>query len=195
MKKQFWILLVLFLLLLAIGGYFFIQGRLNDSKDSVLVYNEVSGSFEAIDAVPRVALKEVDPNPNEDGLHNRTLLRGYFDSYDKANNTITIKSVLPFTGDTQYELVSLQLPPTKTTYCAPSTVVDQQTGERLITQNLGFIVKNGQTLVTTHEQVIPFEQFITEANQTTYLFVQLTADYDETQTNYIQKLVVVGLCD
>ncbi len=195
MKKRFWILLVLFLLLLAIGGYFFIKGRLNNSKDSVLVYNEVSGSFEAIDAVPRVALKEVDPNPNEDGLHNRTLLRGYFDSYDKANNTITIKSVLPFTGDTQYELVSLQLPPTKTTYCAPSTIVDQQTGERLVTQNLGFIVKNGQTLVTTHEQVIPFEQFITEANQTTYLFVQLTADYDETQTNYIQKLVVVGLCD
>jgi len=195
MKKRFWILLVLLLLLLAIGGYFFIKGKLNDSKDSVLVYNEVSGSFETIDAVPRVALKEVDPNPNEDGLHNRTLLRGYFDSYDKANNTITIKSVLPFTGDTQYELVSLQLPPTKTTYCAPSTVVDQQTGERLVTQNLDFIVKNGQTLVTTHEQVIPFEQFITEANQTTYLFVQLTADYDETQTNYIQKLVVVGLCD
>jgi len=193
-KRRFWLVLV-FVVLALVAVWYWLSQTGSTAKDSVLVFDPVSGEWARVKAEPRVDIEELDPHPNDDGLHNRTLVRGYFDSYNEANNEITIKAVLPFTGDTQYELVKLKLPLLKTTYCAPASVVDQRTGELLLTQEMGFIVKDGQEMITVNEQLIPFEEFLAKASDTTYLLIQLASDFDRHADNYITKLVVVGLCD
>lgn len=158
-------------------------------------FNPISGNWEETKNPQRIELNEADPNPNKDGLNNRTVVRGYFEQINQEKNEITIKMALPFTGESQYKLATFKLPPDQKTFCSPSTIEDQITGKTHETKSLGFIVKNGQTMNISREQPIDFNKFYENANEKTYVFLQLTKDYSEKESNYIQKMVVVGLCD
>lgn len=173
--------------------YFFQKNK--EEKLKSLTFNPVSGNWEAAKNPQRIELNEADPSQNEDGLNNRSIIRGYFDQINQDKNEITIKMALPFTGESQYKLATFKLTPDQKTFCSPSTIEDQITGKTHETKSLGFIVKNGQTMNISREQIIPFDQFYENANEKTYVFLQLTKDYSEKESNYIQKIVVVGICD
>lgn len=173
----------------------------NFSKNSkninppTLVFNEGSGKWENVQNIPRINREDLDENSNEDGFNNLSLLRGYFDHYDEKSESIVIKSLLPFTMGKQFEIVELKLPISKIFYCAPTITIVPKTGEGIKTQRLTFPTKDGQTLKVIGEKMISFEKLTQEAKLDTYLFVQLTQNFDRNNTNYIKKLVVIGLCD
>jgi hypothetical protein len=196
MRKLFVIVLVTVI----IGSVGLISYK-NFSKNSknvnspTLVYNGESGKWENIQNIPRINREELDKSSNKDGFNNMSLLRGYFDHYDEKNGDIVIKSLLPFTMGSQFETVNLKAPVSKIIYCAPKITIVPKTGEEILTQSLTFPVKDGQVLNIIGEKVINFGKFIQEANTDTYLFVQLTQDFDKTKTNYIKKIITIGLCD
>lgn len=139
MKK----LLVIILSLVVIGGVGFISYK-NFSKnskkinDQTLVYNGESGKWENVQNIPRINREELDKSPNEDGFNNMSLLRGYFDHYDEKSGDIVIKSLLPFTMGTQFEIVNLKVPVSKVVYCAPAITIVPKTGKEIPTQSLTF---------------------------------------------------------
>lgn len=176
-------------------AYFYFFQKNKEEKIESLSFNPISGNWEETKNPQRIELSEADLNPNDDGLSNRAIVRGYFDKIDQNNNELTIKMALPFTGDSQYKTAKFKLPPDQKTFCSPSTIEDQVTGKTHETKSLGFIVKNGQTMNISREQLIDFNKFYENANEKTYVFLQLTKDYSEKESNYIQKIVIVGLCD
>lgn len=194
MKK--WLVLLFFTSVCILAFFSFrYYGNLQKNEASTWLYNRISGEWEKVADRPRIKLEEIKKDPNEDGLHNLSIVRGYFDHYDEQTDELTLKSLLPFTMETQYELLSLKMPPSQTIYCSPSTIIDQVTGEKLLTNNLTFMVKNEQTMMIGVEQKFSFDQFLKQATADTYLFIQLTQDLNKQNTNYIKKLVVIGLCD
>jgi hypothetical protein len=194
MKK--WLFFLSFVAVcLLIFFYFLYRSNLQKNETNTLLYNRISGEWEAVAEIPKVKLEEINKDPNEDGLHNLSIVRGYFDHYDEKTSELTLKSLLPFTMETQYELLSLKMPPSQTIYCSPSTIIDQVTGKELLTSSLTFMVKNEQTMVIGTEQNFSFDQFLNQATADTYLFIQLTQDLNKQNTNYIKKLIVIGLCD
>lgn len=188
-----------FLILIIVFGIsllaFYLFQKNKEKKLKSLTLNPISGSWETVKNPQRIEVDEVDPSPNEDGLNNRTVVRGFLDQVNQEKNEITIKMALPFTGESQYKLATFKLPPDQKTFCSPSTIEDQVTGKTHETKSLGFIVKNGQTMNISRERLIDFNQFYEKANNETYIFLQLTKNYNEKESNYIQKIVVVGLCD
>lgn len=193
-KKIFLVLLGLLIVSLMIFGFLFFKKETSPASNT-LFFNQTTGKWENVNNVPRIEIEHLDENPNEDGLHNLAILRGYFDHYDKEKDEIVIKAMLPFTGELQYKLTNIKTPPQKIIYCSPSTIVDGQTGESLQTKNLSYIVKNNEEMKIYKESIINFDEFVTKATEKTYLFIQLTKNLDKTQDNYAQKIVVIGLCD
>lgn len=194
MKK--WLLLLFFVVICSLAFFYLLyRNNLQKNETSTLLYNRISGEWEAVAEIPKVKLEEINKDPNEDGLHNLSIVRGYFDHYDEQTSELTLKSLLPFTMETQYEFLSLKMPPSQTIYCSPSTITDQVTGKELLTSSLTFMVRNEQTMIVGAEQNFSFDQFLNQATADTYLFIQLTQDLNKQNTNYIKKLVVIGLCD
>lgn len=194
MKK----LLVVILIVTTAVGFIFYQNfskKSENNDDATLAFNGESGKWEEIKETPRINREELVKNSNEDGFSNMSILRGYFDSYDEKNGVVVIKSLLPFTMGRQFEVVKLKAPINKIIYCAPKTIIVPKTGKEILTQSLTFPVKNEETLSVIYERIINFDKFIQEAKEDTYLFIQLTQDFDKENENYIKKLVVIGLCD
>lgn len=192
--KRFLFALPVILLLGLIFFYLSFKADLK-KKSSSLVYNTEISKWETVEEAPRIEAEEVDKNDNEDGLHNQSVLKGYFDRYDQEKDELVVKYTLPFTMDRQHKVINLKTSPNKITYCTANTITEEKTGKETLTKDLDFIVKNNQTLVTSKEKVIDFEKFIAKADEKTFLFIQLTKDFNKNETNYIKKLVVVGLCD
>lgn len=193
--RRFVIFLLVVALVISAGFAYLRYLKTQKQGPESLLYNSTLGEWETVTESPRIELKEIDPDPNEDGLHNRTLVRGVLDHFNLDTHEVTLKMALPFTGESQYQLATFKLAPEQTIYCSPSIITDQITGKVHQTKDLGFIVKNGQTMFISQEKNILFNEVVERANQTTYVFLQLTNDYQEDTTNYIQKMVVVGLCD
>lgn len=199
MKNKLWLYLGFSLLVITMVWFvarsYTKKGSLkSQEKESTLMYNQESQEWEIVDDLLKISIEDIDPNPNNDGLHNRTILRGYFNHYDDTQDKLVIKAVLPFTGNLQYQLVELELKH-NSLYCSPSIIVDKKTGQQHLTKDLEFIVKNGQVMKISQEKMIGFDEFITKAKQDTYVFIQLTEDFAKTKKNIINKLVVIGLCD
>lgn len=191
-------ILILFPIIVLCGlAFFYLYFRSNLKKPSAttLIYNADSGKWENTYNVPKILREEVDKDPNEDGLHNATILRGYFDHYDDQNSELVMKSVLPFTMNMQYEEVKLKTSPAKVVYCSPSTITDKETQKTYLTKDLRFPVLNNETMKITKEKIIDFNDFLKYSKADTYMFVQLTNDFTKNSANYIKKLVVIGLCD
>ena len=190
---------VLFVMIVIFAIYSFNKYKVNNiyfsNKDEVLVYNPFSEKWEKSKERPLTTIEDLinAGNFNQDGFHNYSLLRGYFDHYDKKNGLLYIKNNLPFSD--LYEVVALKTSPNQTAYCTPQTITSSLTGETMYTISTRFPVKDGGTLYTNEEKLIDFGNFLKKASQNTYLLVQLTDLYSSNKTNYLYKLVVVGICD
>lgn len=186
---------VLFILLSV--TIFFIYKKNDQSKgEEKIVFNPQTQNWEKTSLRDNIDREKVLNNrPNDDGLYNQSIIRGYFDSYDEKNNSLKIKSTVRFTQNSLFELIEAKVNPAQTIYCAPEIYTDPNNGKSFEVRNLTIPVKDGQTLYLPTEEVFGFENFISQAKDSTYLIVQLTQNFNEDKINYVQKMIVVGLCE
>ncbi len=197
MKKVIFSLLVV-VLLTGIFYYFYHKNQ-QALETNKIVYNPITEKWEKLVKADPLGedRAEIAKNlNNSDGIHNPTVLKGYFENYDEASQTLTLKSVIPFTQDGLFETIELKLLPTQTIYCAPSIYTDPNTGQNYPIDKLVIPVKDGDTLWIPTEKVISFDdEFLKKSNERTFLYLQLTENYNQQSTNYIKKLIVIGLCE
>lgn len=131
----------------------------------------------------------------KDDINNPSILRGYFDSYDEKDQILTVKVVLSFTQNALFQEKQVKLFSGQSIYCTPAIYVDPNTGIAYNTKDIVIPVAEGETLQFHNEQLISFTDFIEQSTDRTYLYLQLTANYNDNATNYVQKILVVGLCE
>lgn len=185
-------------LLLIITGFviWHLYLRQKPQTPAGLVYNTITQSWEeTAETNPTVSREEIVPGENSDGLHNYTLLRGYFDRYDVTTNTLTIKAIQPFTNNNLTKLTQVHLNPSQSIYCTPTHYTDPNTGKSYLMKSLTMPVRDGELLFVPTEQLSSFDNFLTRSHELTYLLIQLTSNFDAQVTNYVQKIIAIGICD
>jgi len=201
-KKKIFVSVISLLCLLGLIFFFYntySKNRKPNGTTKRLVYNPEFSSWEEIDS-SKDPVSEYDrsdilkKDDNQSGLHNETVLKGYFDHYDENNQELSIKFLVPFTQGI-FEIAKLKLLPSQTIHCAPETYIDPNTGKSYSLKKLAIPTKTGNTLWIPTEEPITFENFLAQTNETTYLYTQLIEDYDSQKINYVQKLIVIGLCE
>lgn len=192
--KKWAVLLFVIGLLFPIGVYLFSQRNKTKSPPG-LIYNTYTKTWETGGQEPHIVREDLAKISNEDGLHNNSLLRGYFDHYDPEKQILIIKAVMPFTNANKFELVDLELSTRQTIYCAPKDYVDPNTGKTYLTKSLTFPVKDGEVVYVPTEQTTNFDNFLSKSNDLTYLLIQLTKDFDPANKNYVQKIIALEICD
>lgn len=197
MKKKF-LLLLIFVFTLVLGFYFYKNFQNKKSASNKLVYNYQTERWEQVkDEADKIApdrTQILEKDNNADGIRNQTILKGYFSDYDENTQKLTIKYFLPFTQGL-FENVELKLLPNQIIYCVPEIYTDPNNGRQVEMTKLNIPVKTGATLWIPTEKIIGFDEFLRQSNDKTFLFLQLTQDYDSRAVNYIQKLIMVGLCE
>ena len=195
MKRFLWF----FLLIPIIFGLLFLKQRIDrQSATSKFIYNPETRRWEKYlyeDPVEEDREAILATNNNEEGLHNPAVFKGYFDSYDEKNQTLTIKAIIPFTQNNLVEKLEVKLLSGQTIYCAPAVYVDPNTGIAYETKSFVLPVKDGETLSFHIENLISFSDFLEQSTEQTFLHFQLTENYDPSKTNYIQKILLIGLCE
>lgn len=199
MKKFFWVLL----LFLVFAVIIFFKWQINQrGATDKLVYNPDLQQWEKYnkedsESEERQAILQAinEPDNNMDGLHNPAVFKGYFDSYDQDTQLLTVKAVLPFTQGGLFKKKQAKLLPGQSIHCAPAIYIDPNTNQAWEVKNFELPVKDGETLSFHVEKIISFTDFLQDSTDQTFLHVQLTDDYDENKINYIQKILVIGLCE
>lgn len=196
-RKFLWFLLLIPIL----AVLFFFKTKLDQEKASTkLIYNTVTQKWEKYtkadpDQADRESiLNNLAADDTMAGLYNPTVLKGYFDSYDQDQQLLTIKALVPF-AQNLFELKQVKLLSGQSIYCTPAIYVDPNTGQAYQTKDLEIPVPEGETLSFHVEQLISFTDFLEGSTDQTFLHLQLTADYDATTTNYVKKILVIGLCE
>ena len=197
MKKQFVVLIVV--LVLGVAGFIYFRQRLNQQNtNSKLIYNSSTQKWEKYsyeDPVDSDREAILNVMTGKDDINNPSLLKGYFDNYDQDQQILTIKAVIPFTQNNLFEIKKVKLLAGQTIYCTPSVYIDPNTGQAYETKDIVIPVAEGETLKFHTEQLIIFTDFIEESTERTFMHIQLTEDYDENKTNYVKKILVIGLCN
>ena len=194
MKKYILFFLCLFLIFFVILISYSPKQRFSD-LNQYLIYDSFSEKWIVSKKKEYIPTEVKQENNNADGFHNESVLRGFFDHYDKQSDMLYIKTVVPFTKDDLYQVKAFRVGIQQSFYCTAAHIVNEQTGQSTPTWFFRFPVYDGDTLYTYHEKNISLEQFFTTAKADTWLFLQLTSPYSETKDNYIYKLVAVGLCE
>lgn len=187
----------MFVLTLVLGFYFY-QNTQKNNVSNKLVYNSQTNRWEQvedkIDAIEPDRAQILEKDNNADGIRNQTILKGYFTDYDENNQILSIKYFLPFTQGL-FENVELKLLPNQIIYCVPEIYTDPNNGRQVEMVKLNIPVKTGATLWIPTEKIISFDEFLRQSNDETFIFLQLTQNYDPQTVNYVQKLITVGLCE
>lgn len=199
MKRK--VLFAVFPVLLIVCGVFIYRDyQLKNKliKDKKIIYNtqlarweEVNEIKDPIDADRETILKK---DNNQNGLHNETIMRAYFDSYSENEQELSVKYLLALTQGV-YKVAKLKLSPNQTIYCAPEIYIDPNNGQAHDLKKLIFPVETGAKLWIPTEKLINFDDFLSKSSQETFLYIQLNDNFDPQKTNYVQKLIVVGLCE
>lgn len=183
---------------MALSFYFYNNDKNKDHATDKLIYNSQTGKWEQIkkieDPVEPDRAQILEKNNNVDGIHNPTVLKGYFTDYDEDTQLLSIKSLIPFTQGL-FEKTELKLLPNQIIYCVPEIYTDPNNGKQVEMTKLNIPVKTGATLWIPTEKIISFDEFLHQSNDRTFLFLQLTQDYDPLAANYVQKFIMVGICE
>lgn len=116
-------MLLLFVLILASGFYFYKNHTQNNITDK-FVYNNQTDQWEQVkddkDPIGPDRAEILEKNNNADGLYNPTVLKGYFARYEENTQLPGMRSLLPFTQDL-FENVELKLLPNQIIYQPPDS--------------------------------------------------------------------------
>jgi len=194
--KKLWLIILVAFLCFGFFYYRFYQSKRGE-RLAASAYNQFTGQWEETKASTEITKRSniTKTDNNDDGLHNYSILKGYFDKYDAKAQTLTLKVAIAFTQNSLFEIADFKFSPIQTIYCAPIIYTDPNTGRNYSLEKLISPVKDGATLYFPGEQTISFADFIEKSNNLTFLLAQLTKNFDKTTTNYIQKIIVTGLCD
>lgn len=195
MRKFLWGISVLAVAGIIVAVYLY---QRNQKLQQGSVYNPFSQSWETAQVQPDDLDREVileRAAAENSAAYNPTVMRGFFESYDSETNQLTIRATVAFTQNNLHETRHLKLNPSQSIYCVPETYTDPNTGSSYPIEKLMVPVQPEQTLFLPNEQTISLDQFLTRSTDRTYLLVQLTNAFNLNNTNYIQKIIAVGLCE
>lgn len=196
MKRIAVIFSFILFILISVTIFFIYKKNNQPIREEKIVFNPQTQRWEKTSLRDDIDREKVLNNrSNDDGLYNQSIVRGYFDSYDGKNNSLKIKSTVRFTQNNLFELIEAKVNPAQTIYCVPEKYIDPNNGKAFDVRNLTIPVKDNQILYLPTEEVFGFENFISQAKDSTYLIVQLTQNFDKEKINYVQKMIVVGLCE
>jgi hypothetical protein len=194
--KKIWLILLLIALVFIVAYYYRFYQITQSNKLEADSYNQFTGQWEPAltnsDIPDRSSVIKTD---NKDGLNNYSIIKGYFNQYDEASRTLEMRAAIAFTQNSLFEPADLKLSPNQSVYCVPEQYTDPNTGKSYSLKNLRIPVKDGATIFVPGEKMINFTDFVEQSGQLTFLLVQLTEDFDQSKTNYVQKIIVTGLCD
>lgn len=176
-------------------GFFLYQRTNQELGEEKIVYNPSTRKWEKTYLKDEIKREEVLENIDDGAFYNQSVLRGYFDGYDGENNILKIKSTVRFTQNSLFEIAELKLNPVQAIYCAPEKYTDPNNGKVFEVKNLTIPVQDGKILYLPTERIIDFEDFMSQAQDSTYLIIQLTQNFNKEAVNYVQKMIVIGLCE
>lgn len=196
------IIIVIFSVLVIVGiSYYFYQDYRKDNgkinKDDI-IYNTETQKWEMYEKEDPVAgdrEKILENIGNDNGAYNKSVLKGYFESYNEEKQELIIKALIPFTQGGLFEEKELKLLSSQTIYCAPEIYIDPVSGKEFKTKDLVFPVKDGATLWMPTEITTTFQNFLEKSNEKTFVYLQLTNDYNKQEINYVKKLIAIGICE
>lgn len=192
---MWFVLLLVAPIVFAVYYYTFYQNRQSAQLEGEF-YNQFTGEWEQTKISSDVPDQSaIIKNDNIDGLYNYSIIKGYFNQYDETSQTLKMRVAVAFTQNSLFEPSDLRLSPNQSVYCVPEQYTDPNTGKSYSLKNLRIPVKNGETIFVPGEKSIKFDDFVKNSNQLTFLLVQLTEDFESTEINYVQKIIVTGLCD
>lgn len=198
MKKLF-IILPSILLILVVSFYLY-RKNANNNKSDRFIYDSYEQKWEQSNNEQKDPMDSdrqtiINSDDNKDGLHNKTVIRAYFSGYDDKEQKLKLRVMIPFTSGSLFEAAEAKLSPSQIIYCAPTIYTDPNNGKQFETKRLVIPVKNDSTLWIPTEKNISFDEFVNKSDENTFLYLQLTKDYDQQSLNYIKKIIVTGLCD
>lgn len=194
MKLKYLVSILIFVLFIVVF-YYFLYHQQESNRTKTLFYNRFTGNWEKTTAEPTIKPDQFEKNPNDDGLHNGSIIRAYYGGYNQDSQTLMVKRVLPLTNNSVVEDTPLKLNSSQSIYCAPENYSDPYTGKTFSLRKLVIPVKNDEVLRAPNENIISFEHFINSSTEFTYLLIQLTKDFDKNNTNYIQKVIALDICE
>lgn len=184
---------------LAVGLFLYFRNQSQRQEDgNTYVYNAVTQRWDKANREDPLGDDREAITANlagKDNINNPSILKGYFDSYDEKDQILTLKAALSFTQNALFEKKLVKLLSGQTIYCTPAVYLDPNTSQAFQTKDIVIPVAEGEVLQFHNEQLISFADFIKQSTDRTYLYLQLTADYDESTTNYVKKILVIGLCE
>lgn len=161
-----------------------------------VIFNNNTGKWEATNKTNKLVREEIlRDRDDSDGFNNKSIIRGYYDNYDEKTGLLRIKAVLPFTQNNLFEIIEAKIDINQTIYCVPETYTDPNNGKVFETRKLIVPIPDGQNIFFPTEKTISFDYFQSNSSELTYLLVQLTKNFSKDEVNYIQKVIVIGLCD
>lgn len=197
MKK--WLPWLALVICVATGLFLYFRNQFwSQETGGTFIYNAVTQRWEKADREDPLGADREAITANlagKDDINNPSVLRGYFDHYDEKDQILTVKVVLSFTQNALFQEKQVKLLSGQSIYCTPAIYIDPNTGIAYNTKDIVIPVAEGETLQFHNEQLISFTDFIKQSTDRTYLYLQLTANYNDNATNYVQKILVVGLCD
>jgi len=181
---------------LGVAIFYFYKKPQFEKNNAKFIFNNFSQSWEQTYKTDDLNRDEILENEdNSDSLHNQSIIRGFFDSYNPPSQELKIKMVVPFTRNSLFEYTILKFQSEKDTYCVSDRYTDPNTGKSYDFQKIIFPTKDNQLIYVPTEKAINFNDFIKKTNTKNYLIIQLTKKFNKEEINYIKKLIVVGLCD
>lgn len=194
--RKAWLILLL-ISLVAVAGYYYLRYSAQNKRLERYYYNQFTGQWEQTSQInPDMPERStVIRTDNIDGLNNRSIIKGYFNHYDETSQTLLMRAAIEFTQGSLFEPAELKLALNQSIYCVPEHYTDPNTGKSYSLKSLRIPVKDGVTLFVPGEKTISFIDFLERSTEITFLLVQLTADFAPNQTNYVQKIIVTGICD
>jgi hypothetical protein len=194
--KKAWLMILLAVVLVVIAVYSVLRRQQNQETIEALGYNRTTGQWESTTAnTYGVQPDKVTLPTNDDGLSNPTILRGYFERYEAESQILYLKATVPFSQGNLFKSVTVKLSPQQSLTCVPRNYTDPNTGKTYPMSKMLVPVRDQAVLYMPNETNLAFTDFVDNSTDLTFLLLQLTSPYQPEKVNYVQKLIVTGLCE
>lgn len=198
-----WLAILLFLLLLMVAGIalYWLMFRsspepgplTNFFKLTPVNLTEIEDGVELVDytpvneAPPEPKITDLDPELSDPSL--TKILKGYFYDYDDETKTLQILN--RFRDYAHLQQLEVDLSQIVGFYCWPKSV----NGESGVvkTSELEFAIDEAETdIYMSDEKFIKLDLFDSFFDTQSFIIIQLREPFELEQTNYVQKLILVG---
>ena len=136
--------------------------------------------------------EELEEAEGTNFIANNYIVRGYFDSFNKNENIITLKAEIM--NRKQYRLIDTIITNDTIMACWPETLYDNASQKGILTYQLTFPLDNKDDFLKIRQERILDKYDFSKLENSDYLIIQLINSVDINIDNKIKKLIIVGSC-